>query len=274
MTCLRSWFRQSEAGPASPYASQGGFSPIFITAAISIAALLAVAGWQISTTMRDKNIATSYVADDRSAVNTEDTLASSTFSFDSETTALGSAVLDGIVGEYLSLQERGLYTPEVGEKTAEKMAATLKAPVAYRTYTAADIAASTDTSYARMLAYRGDLQVALAPLLKNTEAEYEIFAYYVSTKDKKNLEKLLSAAQNYRDAAKATARVIPPKDALHQHLGILNAMEEFAATIDVLVANADDPFASVALLRSYNQSETSVLTSFAALAKYYREKQS
>jgi len=110
--------------------------------------------------------------------------------------------------------------------------------------------------------------------LKNTQPEYEIFAYYVSTKDKKNLEKLRAAAQNYRAAAGATAHVVPPKDALNEHLGILNSTEEFAATLDVLVANADDPFASVAALRTYNQAEADVLDSFSALAKYYREKKS
>lgn len=255
--------------------SEAGFSPIFITAAISIVALLAVMGWQINGAVHERDVASSYVAAvDGSDAASADILASSTTSSEPQTTEIGSAVLGGLVEKYLSLQEQGLYTPEVGEKTAEKMAEALKVPVLYRTYTTADITTTADTSYARMLAYRADLQVSLSSLLKNTQPEYEIFAYYVSTKDKKNLEKLQTAAQNYRAAAQGTLRVVPPKDALSQHLGILNAMEEFAATLDALVANADDPFASVVLLRAYNQGETDVLTSFAALAKYYREKRS
>lgn len=258
-----------------PRASSRGFSHIFVTAAVSLVVLLAVGGWQIERAVRERGNATSYVATSDSNTPGADALtASSTLSFDDGTTPLGSAVLDGLVAKYFSLQQQGLYTREVAAKTVEKMAEDLVAPLSYHTYSAADVQTAADTSYARMLAYRGDLQVSLTPLLKNTEPEYEIFAYYVSTKDKKHLEKLQAAAQNYRAAANATARVIPPKDALPQHLGILNAMEEFAVALDTLAANADDPFASVVVLRSYNQAETNVLTSFASLAKYYREKQS
>jgi len=273
---LHAQLRRSKAGPASPYASQGGFSPIFITAGVSLVVLLAVAGWQIDSAIRQRGDATSYVAtsNDSDTLATDNSAANSTIASGGETTPLGSAILDGIVEKYLSLQQQGLYTREVAEKTAEKMAEGLVVPLSSRTYTAADIPVAADTSYARMLAYRADLQMSLAPLMKNTEPEYEIFAYYVSTKDTKNLEKLRAAAQNYRAAANATARVIPPKDALLYHLGVLNALEEFAVALDTLAANADDPFAAVVVLRTYNQAETNVLTSFASLAKYYREKQS
>ncbi len=36
--------------------------------------------------------------------------------------------------------------------------------------------------------------------------------------------------------------------------------------------HADDPFASVALLRSYNEAEADILTSFNALTTYYKSK--
>lgn len=154
------------------------------------------------------------------------------------------------------------------------MAESLQVSVPFHTYTASDITTDPDSSYARMLSYRHDLQVSLAPLMRNTQPEYEIFAYYVSTKDTKYLDTLRRVAQNYREAASGTARVVPPKEALREHLGILNAMEEFAATLDAQIANADDPIASVVLLRTYNQGEADVLSSFAALATYYREKKS
>ena len=74
-------------------------------------------------------------------------------------------------------------------------------------------------------------------------------------------------------ASSATARVAVPRDALSFHLAILNALEQFAAALNTLAANADDPLAAVVVLRAFNQAETNVLTSFASLAKYYREKQ-
>ena len=255
-------------------ARQRGFSPIFVTAGVSLAVLLAVGIWQIGSAFRERGDATSYVAmNEGESAGKSAEAATSTLYAEDGTTPIGSAVLDGIVAEYLDLQERGLYTQEVAEKTAEKMAEGLVVPLSYRTYAAADIETTADTSYARMLAYRSDLQASLAPLLKNTEPEYEIFGTYVLTNDAKHLEKLRAAAQNYRAAAGATARVAVPRDALSFHLAILNALEQFAAALNTLAANADDPLAAVVVLRAFNQAETNVLTSFASLAKYYREKQ-
>src|SRR3989338_4430007 len=253
---------------------QAGFSAIFATAGVSLVVLLVVAVWQIGSALRERGDATSYVATSAGTETSTTTGNADVTLSEDGTTPLGAAVLDGVVEEYLSLQEQGIYTEDAGAKSAEKMAQDLIAPLSYRTYTAADISTASDTSYGRMLAYRTDLQVSLAPLLKNTQAEFEIFASYVDTKDTAYLEKLRAAAQNYRAAANATARVVPPKDALAHHLAVLNALEKFAVALDTLAANADDPFASVVVLRSYNQAETNVLTSFASLAKYYREKRS
>ena len=257
-----------------PRASSRGFSAIFATAGVSLVVLLVVAVWQIGSALRERGDATSYVATSAGTETSTTTGNADVTLSEDGTTPLGAAVLDGVVEEYLSLQEQGIYTEDAGAKAAEKMAQDLIAPLSYRTYTAADISTASDTSYGRMLAYRTDLQVSLAPLLKNTQAEFEIFASYVDTKDTAYLEKLRAAAQNYRAAANATARVVPPTDALTHHLAVLNALEKFAVALDTLAANADDPFASVVVLRSYNQAETNVLTSFASLAKYYREKRS
>ena len=63
-----------------------------------------------------------------------------------------------------------------------------------------------------------------------------------------------------------------PTGQILRHIAILNAMQEFAATLDALAAHADDPLASVALLRTYNESESAVLYSFNDLGTYYRSK--
>jgi len=185
---------------------------------------------------------------------------------------LGAAILDDIISRYTSLQQQGIYTPEVGQKVAEKMAATLKPEIPYKRYSASDIKTDPDTTLARALAYRSALQDTLKPLLKNTQPEFEIFAQYVDTKDEQYLMRLREIAQDYRDAASASALVVTPADAVGQHVAILNAMEEFAAMLDAMAANAADPLASVALLRTYNQAEADMLLSFKALALYYTQK--
>ncbi|MEK7134067.1 MAG: hypothetical protein AAB804_03275 [Patescibacteria group bacterium] len=257
-----------------------GFSAIGITAAISVFVLVAAFGWEIRQTMQGTDTPTPYAESEPEknpaitdtatipAMGDTEAIAPSPDGFSS----LGIAVVDELITKYASLQDQGLYTEEIGQKVAEKMAATLKPAVSYDPHAVTDILTDTDTSYDRMLQYRSDLRGSLAPLLKNTQPEFEIFAYYVDTKDEKYLTLLKEVAQNYRDAASRTARVIVPHDAVREHVAILNAMEQFAAMLDAMVANAADPFASVALLRTYNQAEADMLLSFKALTVYYKQK--
>lgn len=262
-----------------PASRQDGFAPIVVTAALSVVVLLAVAGWEIQKNLQEKQEVSSFIAirgenDPIDLENTSDSGGSGA-SFSTSTDVIsyiGPAVLDHLVGAYLQMQEDGTYTASGGEKVAENLASVVRAPVEYRAYQGSDLKTDSDTSYQRMLAYRSDLRDALAPLLKNTQPEYEIFALYASTKDSVYLAALRTVAQNYRDAQSAVARVIVPKDATPYHLGILNAMGEFAATLDAMARHADDPFAAVALLRTYNEGEVDILTSFNALTTYYKSK--
>jgi hypothetical protein len=259
-----------------------GFSAIGVTAAFSVFVLVAAVGWEIRQMVQGSGTV-SYVAthkaEEHPSIATDNP---STSSLESATTTLslddfspiGVAVLDELVTKYTTLQNQGLYTEEIGEKVAEKMATTLKPSVSYTARTSSDINTDSDTSYSRMLKYRADLRDSLAPLLKNTQPEYEIFAYYVDTHDAVYLERLKEVAGHYREAVSATARVVAPQDAVREHVAILNAMEQFAATLDAMAVNATDPFASVVLLRSYNAAEADMLFSFKALASYAKNKSS
>jgi hypothetical protein len=244
-------------------------------------ALLAVAGWQVEKLAREQNSITSYTAPATSTgtgATTGDNIATQTSpsSAPPSTTnsPIASAVLQKLIGSYVTLNQQGMYTPAVGQKVAENMATSLKIPISYAGHTLSEMRTVSDASYARALKYRSDLQTALAPLLKNKQPEFEIFAYYVQTKDKKYLTELGNVADNYRAAEAATLNVIVPNDARAQHLAIVDAMGEFAATLDAMIANADDPFGSAILMRSYNQAEQDMLTSFDALATYFKGKQS
>lgn len=253
-----------------------GFSSIGITAVLSIFVLIATIGWQIKQMVQEKNAVTSYVASSAPG-STEKVEANAAKSYTGDATSpgessLGSTILGGIVSRYTALQDQGLYTEDVGESVAKKMAEALSPIVPYRTYTSSDVKTDADTSASRLQRYSDDLRVSLAPLRINTQPEFEIFAYYIDTKDGKYLARLKEVAQYYRDAASATARVVVPADAVIQHVAILNAMEEFAAMLDALAANATDPYASVAFLRTYNQAESDMYLSFKALVAYYKQK--
>jgi hypothetical protein len=259
-----------------------GFSPIFITAALSVLAFLAIAGWEITRTTQAHNTnpplvsdvsGTPFSASSISALlaTSTDPAAAGATSTDSLST-LGNAVMDQLAGAYTQMQRSGTYSSSTAAAAGNSLAPYLAAGVSYQTFSASQLKVDSDISYARMLQYRSDLRAAFAPLLQNTEPEYEIFAYYVNTKDVSYLAKLKTVAGSYREAANLTAKVVVPQDALEVHIGILNAMEEFASTLDAMAAHANDPFASAALLSGYNRAESDMLSSFNALTIYYKGK--
>lgn len=258
-----------------------GFSPIFITAAVSIVALLAVVMWQMNRTLTTTGTpaalvpttGTSTVAPPVFTTINEASASDTAATSSDPLSELGTAVINQLSNAYVQMQEAGAYSTSTVLAMGQSLAPYVAANVSYPTFSSADIQTDTDTSYTRMLQYRSDLRTALAPLLKNTEPEYAIFAQYVDTKDVTYLTKLQTIAQNYRTAASNTARVVVPEDAVPFHLAILDAMEEFASTLDAMIAHAGDPFASVALLRGYNQAESDMLNSFNTLTTYYKGKQ-
>ena len=123
-----------------------------------------------------------------------------------------------------------------------------------------------------MLAYRNDLRIALEPLLKNTDYELGLFANYIETRDTHYTDLLRTTAENYRAAIANAAHVVVPKDALAEHVGILNALSEFSSVVERMIEYADDPFASAALLRTYNETESRLFSSFDASISRAREK--
>jgi hypothetical protein len=259
-----------------------------ITAALSIALLLGVVGWQFYARSAFQGAGTPIAfaanasdSDASSSATWEDemsALASTTPSTDSTSsdpiTAISTGAQAEIIGAYTGLtQNNAAYNATAGQSIASSIASNLNVPISYPAFATTDIKTDPDTSYDRMLTYRSDLRVSLAPLLKNTQPEFQIFAEYVQTNDPQYLTQLEAAAANYRAAASSTAKVVVPIDAITYQVGILNAMEEFAATLDAMAAHATDPIASAILLKNYNQAEQDMLTAFNNLATYEKNKQ-
>ncbi len=185
---------------------------------------------------------------------------------------IGPMVMAQLVGQYAGLQDRGTYSSASAQAAAEGVASNMRAALSYKTYGVSDIKTDADTSYARMLAYRADLRDALAPLLKNSSPELELFARYIETSDSVYLTQLQAASQNYRDAIALVAAMTVPRDAVNYHRSILNAMAQFAATLDGMASHGNDALASSALLRNFNAAEQDMYVSFDALGAYYGQK--
>ena len=252
--------------------STSGTFPMFVLAGASVALMLSAALWQsfFGNTQSSKSQALSEpdpVADQtvNSAVETPTDTSLSL-------TPLGASVLSKLSVAYNDLATRDAYSTTTRTAAIHDITSTLRPDVTSHIYTASELITTPDESRARLIAYRGDLQNALKPLLENKQYELSLYAHYIATKDPNDLSALEQAALNYHKATLAAAKIIVPEVAVPVHLNILNALERFASTLATQAASVSDPYASAALLSSYNISESDVFLSFNALASLFRDK--
>ncbi|MCR4281048.1 MAG: hypothetical protein NUV88_01810 [Candidatus Kaiserbacteria bacterium] len=266
---------------AMPKLVSGGLSSIAATAVLSVASLLAVILWQTNATLSAKDRALHAVLQYSSAENQTDAPwtaqagnipESASIQDPNDLSRIGTDAFGNLIGTYVNLKQSGAYTPATGERVANNVAESVEAPVSYVQFTKSDVKTDEDTSYKRMLAYRSDMRTALLPLLQNTEPEFAVFAHYVETGDKNSLAKLETIAGRYQKAAVNAENVVVPKDAVKYHADAVNSLMQFSATLMQMVKYADDPMASLALLRTYNEVELNVFNSFNALAGYQKNK--
>lgn len=253
------------------------------SAALSLVVVVGVAGWTMRETARQKDADLTAIADIAAAGQGADAaydLAANlgihapyaTSSTPEEIAQIGTSTLSRIVDSYMELARHHAYTPEVGARIAASVAPSVRADIPYAMYDDTSVATSSDTSRKGRVAYRAALQTSLAPFKKNATYELGLYDAYMKTHDAKFLAQIKAAAENYRDAASLTAKVTVPQDAVGIHVGILNATQEFATTLDFIVDNIGDPVTSLALLRSYDKAEDDMADSFGALDAYFAEK--
>lgn len=247
-----------------------------ITAALAVVVLVGVGVWQGVESLSRKNAAGTFVAAAESGSGAQNAAVAPAASTSTGNTdpisAVSSNALGEVVGAYAGLQQQGTYSSSSAASIAGSIGMGLSAPVSYTPIDASAIKTSSDTSYAAMIRYRTALQGSLKPLLKNTQPEYEIFGMYVETKQQTYLDQLRAAAENYILAASSSAALTVPTDAVQVQLGLVNSMNEFAATLDQLASHASDPIASSVLLENYNRAESDVLGAFQSLVTYEQSK--
>lgn len=256
-----------------------------MSATLSVVAVVGVATWQIGKILETKNTALHATATatagvslsgatDSSDLSTQLKAGTATSSTPEEISQIGTNAIGAVATYYALATQNTPYTPELGAQIIATVSPTVAARVPYQMYDAHMIATDADTSLARRDRYRTDLQTSLKPLTYNTRYELDLYNEYVHTRNTTHLEELKVAAHNYRTAASAAADVTVPANATLYHVGILNAMQEFSATLDMMADNVADPITSLALLKSYNQAESDMMSSFSALHAYFQHTQS
>ncbi len=266
----------------------GGSSPIAMTALVSVLVLGGVTTARVVATIRppvSPPVVAAAVVDTTNADESADwqqqmlllgqtteTDASAATSTD-HLALIGPMVMGEIFGTYDSIRASGNYTQTDLRAAAEKIGSYMKAAVAYEAFEITDFATDADASSERVRTYRAELQSALEPLASIPGAEYEIYGRYVETSDSKYLEQLRDAANKYRSSAASASLLTVPRDAVNYHRDLLNSLRAFASVLDGLAGHADDPYASIALLRTYNEKEQGIYDSFNRMRSYYAKKE-
>lgn len=277
-----------------------GVSPIATAAALSVALLLAAIGSYIGDHVRRPSTqapkAAPTAAQEQRYASVEDanknglpdwqdelmrggisfsTTSASTTESSDPVTALGTSLINSLASGYSSLKEFNMYSDEQAEKLATTLAANFKAPNTTTAHTIDELTIDPDTSSGAILEYRSDMRLALADLVDlEAEPEFSLFARFIQTNDPKWLTELEKAAERYRTAEANLMKVTVPDTAAYLHLRATNATGTYAQTLERLVRFAKDPLATMALLRTYNESEREYLLAFDALAKFYAENTS
>jgi hypothetical protein len=273
-----------------------GSSPIAVAAALSVAILIAALGSNIGQRVQEKRSHVMREAREPAAaqeyIELEDTdtdgkpdwqeellgsgiiagVYTSTSSQSDPLTNISGAIMESVMDGYMSLKESGAYTPEKGEQLGETIARNIRAPETFKPYTLDDLSITLASSKQDVLDYRVHMQEALAPTVDpNAEPEFELYARYAATGDASWLEKLSRVAEKYRTAEKNTRAVAVPSSAAAVHVRVVNAIGNYAETLERLVRFANDPIASMALLRTYNEAEREYILAFDVLADFYVE---
>lgn len=184
--------------------------------------------------------------------------------------SVGDSLAQSLVSGYLSLKEHDAYTPERGEQLANTLVSGFRAPTIFEPHTKSSLTIEADVSKVRISKYRNDMREALSDMVDpNTEPDFSLFARFVATNDRTWLEKLSLSASQYRAAEEKVLKVPVPESAVEVHLRAVNAIGEFAETLERLVRFSSDPLATMALLRTYNDTEREFFLAFDALAEFY-----
>jgi len=201
-----------------------------------------------------------------------------TFSEDANTRAsLSSSTADylgfRILGEYSLLKERDAFTPLQVDTVGERLSQEVKSVLPFPQYTQDDLAIRDDGGQRAIEEHRRDIQNAIIPFLSmSSEPEFAIFARYVDEKDSDALRELRERSSIYKKVAADVLAIPVPRSLAPMHLEVVNALVFFAATLDEMVAKANDPFVALSLLNTYNSSEEYIKVVFNALSTEYRAR--
>lgn len=179
------------------------------------------------------------------------------------------AVGERLIQQYLFLKESQSYTDERGERLGTSLAENIYVPTPFVPYTQAELRTIGGQTKEDVAAYRTSLQDVMEPFLTMQTPEVVLYAQFIDSKDPGALIPVRERALIYKQVAKHMMDMTVPSDAVTIHIETANALAFFGTVLEYLVQYAQDPIASLSLLKTYNDAERYVFTTFSALSTYY-----
>jgi hypothetical protein len=263
---------------------------LFALAACSIAALLVAIGWKAGAWFRphtepvlavsapsafisEPDVDGNGVPDWQDALMGLTPTATTTALYAATTAVAGTekiptatgAVTERLVQQYLYLKDTNAYTDERGERLGRSLAENVYVRTPFTPYTMD----SVKTGALTRTEYRNVMRTALSPLLTLSEPDFVTYARFIDTKDQSLLKVLQGRAQIYKEVGAELTRLRVPAEALSSHVDTANAISYYGTVLDAMVVHQDDPIASMALLREYNEAEQYLGTALSLVSRYY-----
>lgn len=180
-----------------------------------------------------------------------------------------SKLVDRVVTAYVGAQTANrAMTPQ---EIANQISSGLEAPGTYKPHLASEIKTTNTNTKESAATYQAGMREAMQPMLSFKNSEIELVGRYVSQKDTSALAALDAMADTDDAVAKNMLKIVVPTEALAQHLEAINALTYFAATLHTMVKYAQDPVASLTLLRVFNDAEKRMNAAYGKLGNYYSQ---
>ncbi|MEK7628515.1 MAG: hypothetical protein AAB421_03800 [Patescibacteria group bacterium] len=177
-----------------------------------------------------------------------------------------------LIEQYVYLKHDGIYTNSQGDRIATDLSRYFRTRTEFTPYTADALTITKNSSADAIEKHRKRMQVALESFLDLGEPEFVLYGRYIEDKNTTALEELAKRAGIYQRVASAVMAVPVPQEMASVHLEVANSLAFFGTVLEVMVLKAEDPIASIALLKTYTEAEHYVHATFAGLNTFYNRK--
>jgi len=171
-----------------------------------------------------------------------------------------------IFSSYVQTKEQETFDEDafgfVIAQAANEQFATRYTPV----YTRNDILTSDSSS---STTYASDFNSAIEPVLEVAEYELATYGRAIEEGSTEDFEKLLDASVVYKDIADTLLEIEVPKDAVVEHLDLINSFETFSRILSSMSDGDSDPVSTLVMTRDFFEGEDAIKVAYSQINIYF-----